>query len=169
MTLPGTSAQEIIGRFHCRQGADKQRDNCGWGFVCFSLPIISEAEHLLRFKSRLYFLFCELLFHFLHAFFFQAELFWFMEALYVLRKAILCDVIIIFPNMMSNIWCWLWYFLTAKVLFLSSSILSFMASGFWHYQKRLGFPDGSVVKNGCQAGDKGLIPVLGRSHMPRNN
>ena len=46
MTLPSTSAQEIIGRFHCRQGADKQRDNCGWGFVCFSLPIISSGTHI---------------------------------------------------------------------------------------------------------------------------
>lgn len=60
LTLPTTSAQEIIGRFHHRQGDDRQCDKCGRGFVCFSLPITSEAEHLLRFKSRLYFLFCEL-------------------------------------------------------------------------------------------------------------
>ena len=34
----------------------------------------------------------------------------------------------------------------------------------------LGFPGGSVVKNApANAGDTGLIPDLGRSHMPHGN
>ena len=35
---------------------------------------------------------------------------------------------------------------------------------------RGGFPSGSVVKDlPASAGDRGLIPGLGRSHMPRSN
>ena len=36
-----------------------------------------------------------------------------------------------------------------------------------HLKEVWGFPDGSVVKNpSANAGDMGLIPYLGRSHMP---
>ena len=40
-----------------------------------------------------------------------------------------------------------------------------------YYQKdSRDFPGGAVVKNPpANAGDTGLIPGLGRSHMPRNN
>ena len=39
------------------------------------------------------------------------------------------------------------------------------------FRKRvLGFPGGAVVKNPpANAGDTGLSPGLGRSHMPRSN
>ena len=37
-------------------------------------------------------------------------------------------------------------------------------------EQNLGFPGGAVVKNlPVNAGDMGLIPGLGRSHMPRSN
>ena len=43
----------------------------------------------------------------------------------------------------------------------------------WYSEKEMSwrdFPGGTVVKNPpLNAGDTGLIPGLGRSHMPRNN
>ena len=42
---------------------------------------------------------------------------------------------------------------------------------FFYYQKGMeGFPGGAVVENlPANAGDTGLSPGLGRSHMPRSN
>ena len=38
------------------------------------------------------------------------------------------------------------------------------------YEKPTGFPGGAVVENlPANAGDTGLSPGLGRSHMPRSN
>ena len=45
-----------------------------------------------------------------------------------------------------------------------------MAWRSWHEALEKGFPGGAVVKNlPANAGDTGLSPDLGRSHMPRSN
>ena len=53
---------------------------------------------------------------------------------------------------------------------ITSSNLILLATNPFEEQWHWGFPGGAVVENlPVNAGDTGLSPGLGRSHMPRSN
>ena len=92
----------------------------------------------------------------------------------MIESGLIADYII-FPNYSIEIlnqetkWCVLYFsFLTLSAqnqIYLDGFILK------WHQkQQAWDFPGGAVVKNPpANAGDTGLSPGAGRSHMPRSN
>lgn len=120
-TLPTTRAQGFL--FHHltktssnasiagNQGGEKQqRDNCGWGFICFSLSITNKAEHLFRLPARCTSFSVNYRLSSCTPFLFQAGPFWCMGALHESRKAVLCDGMTISPKVVSIFWHRLWHF-----------------------------------------------------------
>lgn len=121
---PSPLHQGIIKVFICQPGDEKQWDNTV-SFVSFCLLSLVRLNISSKlFESLFAFLPLWILFaQILNPSFFKAELFLFMEALYMLKR-ILCDVTVICSNSMSIFSLWLWYFLTA-VSCLSSWIYQY--------------------------------------------